>query len=179
MDLLQPGNRAVHFIAANEKVYKKGRHFPCRRLQICSKLQLVRDAAAANWDEFPFHIYTYNYLHHLHLPTGRSECRKQLSAYEEFALQGLGIFFFFSSIQAYKNKNSVRVIWQILQNWLPSLRSVGQMSTTEADFKRLTLQINLLEIKISCLELSFLTWHNFGTFVQLPTDRPCISITEQ
>lgn len=87
--------------------------------------------------------------------------------------------FLFSSIQAYKYENSVRVIWQILQNWLPSLRSVGQMSTTDVDYKRLTLQINLLEIKISSLELSFLTWHNFGTFVQLSTDQPCISITEQ
>lgn len=38
----------VYFIAANEKVNKKGQHFPCRRLQISSKVQLVRDAGAVN-----------------------------------------------------------------------------------------------------------------------------------
>lgn len=90
MDLLQPGNQAVYFIAANEKVDKKGQRFSCRRLQICSKMQLVRDAGAVNWDEFPFHIYTYNYLRHLYLPAGRSACTKQLSAYKECALQGWG-----------------------------------------------------------------------------------------
>lgn len=47
-DLFQPGKQVVHFIAANEKVDKKGQHFPCRRLHICSKLRLVRDVAAGN-----------------------------------------------------------------------------------------------------------------------------------
>lgn len=157
MDLLQPGNQAVHFIATNEKVDKKGQHFPCRRLQICSKLQLVRDVAAVNWDEFPFHIYTFNYLHHLHLPTGRSVCRKQLSAYEEFALQGWGFSSSFLLLLHFslQSKNSARFIWQILANWLPFLRSVGWMSTTKADVKRLTLQIHVLEIKTSSLKLVF------------------------
>lgn len=60
-----------------------------------------------------------------------------------------------------QSQNSARFIWQILSNWLPFLRMVGWMSTTKADVKRLTVQINLLQIKISSLELSFFfsTWH--------------------
>lgn len=60
-----------------------------------------------------------------------------------------------------QSKISARFIWQILLNWLPFLGSVWWMSTTKADVKRLTLQINLYEIKISCLLLIlfFSTWH--------------------
>lgn len=38
-------------------------------------------------------------------------------------------------------------------------------------FEKVTLQINLLEIKISSLELSFLNWHNCATFYR-STMRP-------
>lgn len=71
---------------------------------------------------------------------------------------------FFLPFLLLKNKNSERLIWQILAK-LATFAHIRRADEYDGSrFEKVTLRINLLAIKISSLELSFLNWHHCATF---------------